>query len=209
MRRRVGLVLRGVAAMLLLAGCSASAAADGGDGRDAGAAGTATRTTRASVAVREFTSVRRPEHVPPPTSIAIPAIGVSSDLQRLGRNPDGTIEVPDSWHRAGWYRQGPRPGQVGPAVILGHVDSREGPAIFYRADELGRGDQVVIGRADGSEVSFVVQRIERHNKARFPTHDVYLPTLQPTLRLVTCGGPFDTAAGHYRDNIVVFATQAT
>ena len=129
-------------------------------------------------------------------------------LLRLGRNHDGTIEVPGDWERAGWYRRGPRPGQAGPAVILGHVDSTSGPAVFSRLGELDVGDEIRIDRADGSVVTFVVDRVERHAKTRFPTDDVYLPTLQPTLRLVTCGGAFDAVSGHYVDNVVVFAALA-
>jgi len=75
-------------------------------------------------------------HVPPPVRVAVPSVGVASSVLRLGRNADGTIEVPGDWERAGWYRRGPRPGQVGPAVILGHVDSTSGPAVFFRLDEL-------------------------------------------------------------------------
>lgn len=139
-----------------------------------------------------------------PARIAIPAIDVRSDLQRLGR-ADGGIAVPDAWDVAGWYTPGAKPGQAGPAVILGHVDSRDGPAIFYRLRELAPGDNITVTRTDGTRVTFAVDRIERHAKARFPTDDVYLPTLRPALRLVTCDGAFDRARGHYRDNLVVFA----
>lgn len=93
-------------------------------------------------------------------------------------------------------------------MILGHLDSTTGPAVFFRLTELGAGDEIRVERADGSHVTFVVERIERRAKTRFPTHEVHLPTLRPTLRLVTCGGAFDSAAGHYRDNVVVFAELA-
>jgi sortase (surface protein transpeptidase) len=107
---------------------------------------------------------------------------------------------------AGWYAGGTRPGDPGSAVILGHVDSKSGPAVFYRLGELRRGDGVTIRRADGSSVRFVVQRTEQYPKRRFPTDAVYYPTLTPALRLVTCGGQFDYATGHYRSNVIVFAT---
>ena len=91
-------------------------------------------------------------------------------------------------------------------MILGHADSKGGPAVFYRLRQLRRGDQIKIGRADGSAARFVVQRTEQYPKHWFPTGEGYYPTLTPTLRLVTCGGDFDAAAGHYRSNVIVFAT---
>lgn len=158
--------------------------------------------------VRRFRSARHAAPVAAPLAVHIPAIDVHSDLQRLGLNDDGTIRVPDRWDRAGWYGEGPRPGQVGPAVVLGHVDSREGPAVFHRLRELRRGDEIMIDRRDGTRITFVVRRVERHAKTRFPTDHVYLPTMQPTLRLVTCTGVFDPVTRHYRDNLVVFADLA-
>jgi sortase (surface protein transpeptidase) len=107
---------------------------------------------------------------------------------------------------AGWYAPGTRPGDPGSAVILGHVDSKRGPAVFFRLRELRRGDDVTITRADGSSVRFAVDRTEQYDKRRFPTDAVYYPTLAPELRLVTCGGEFDATAGHYRSNVIVFAT---
>ena len=108
---------------------------------------------------------------------------------------------------SGWYAGGTRPGDPGSAVILGHVDSkRDGPAVFYRLRDLRRGDEITITRADGSTVRFAVDRTEQFPKSRFPTDDVYYPTLTPALRLVTCGGSFDATAGHYRSNVIVFAT---
>jgi sortase (surface protein transpeptidase) len=94
-------------------------------------------------------------------------------------------------------------------VILGHVDSTTGPAVFYRLRDLEPGDPVRVTRGDGSVAIFEVDRLEQHRKTRFPTDRVYFPTPEPTLRLVTCGGDFDTAAGSYRDNLVVFATLRT
>jgi sortase (surface protein transpeptidase) len=114
--------------------------------------------------------------------------------------------VPTGWDVAGWYALGPRPGDPGSAVILGHVDSTTGPAVFYRLRELRPGDEIVITRVDGSRVRFVVERIATYPKQRFPTDEVYYPTLKPTLRLVTCGGSFDFSTGHYRANVIVFAT---
>jgi Sortase domain len=164
------------------------------------------RTAGGVEAARGFRSVRGYRATPMPVRVEIPSIGVASSLDRLGRAPDGTVEVPSDWEVAGWYAPGPRPGDPGSAVILGHVDSKGGPAVFYRLRQLRGGDQIKIGRADGSAMRFVVQRTEQYPKDRFPTDEVYYPTLTPTLRLVTCGGDFDAAAGHYRSNVIVFAT---
>ena len=160
-------------------------------------------------AVRDFRSTRGYRGTPPPVRLEIARIGVSTGLQRLGRDQHGAVEVPSGPHRwdtAGWYAPGTRPGDPGSAVILGHVDSTSGPAVFYRLRELRRGDLVEVVRADGSRVRFTVQRVQEYPKARFPTADVYYPTLTPMLRLVTCGGAFNHKVGHYVDNVIVFAT---
>ena len=141
--------------------------------------------------------------------LQIPAIAVSTPLVRLGRLPDGSIEVPEDWDTAGWYNRGPRPGQPGPAVILGHVDSTAGPAAFYRLQALRPRDIVRVGLADGRTLVFRVQRLERYPKNEFPTEAVYFPTLDRELRLITCGGDFDYAKRSYVDNIVVYATLVT
>jgi sortase (surface protein transpeptidase) len=189
-----------VVALALLAGC-------------AGAGAEPTTTTRAPDqpapgldAARGFHSARDYRPTPAPVRLRIPRIGVSSRLQRLGQAPDKTVEVPNDWDVAGWYAPGTRPGDPGSAVILGHVDSRSGPAVFYRLRELRRGDQIEVVRTDRSRARFAVERIDQYDKQRFPTDDVYYPTLTPTLRLVTCGGPFDPVSGHYRANVIVFAT---
>ena len=158
---------------------------------------------------RGLRSTRGYRGTPVPVRLEIARIGVSTGLQRLGRDQHGAVEVPSGPHRwdtAGWYAPGTRPGDPGSAVILGHVDSRSGPAVFYRLRELRRGDLVEVARADGSTARFAVQRTEQYDKRRFPTDEVYYPTLTPALRLVTCGGEFDATAGHYRSNIIVFAT---
>jgi hypothetical protein len=144
-----------------------------------------------------------------PVSVSLPSIGVTSDLMRLGLNDDGTVEVPPLGpdDRAGWYEPGPAPGAVGPAVVLGHVDSAEyGPGVFYDLGALTAGDPIEVGRADGTVAVFTVDRVERHPKDDFPTIEVYGNTADPQLRLITCGGDFDRAAGSYEDNVVVFAS---
>jgi sortase (surface protein transpeptidase) len=191
-------------ALLLLAGCAA-AGGRGAEPPPAAAARTTSSTAAGVDAARGFRSTRGYRATPVPVRIGIPAIGVSGPLDRLGRARDRTVEVPSRWERAGWYAPGTRPGDPGSAVILGHVDSKRGPAVFYRLRELRPGDLVEVARADGSSVRFAVERVEQYDKRRFPTAEVYYPTLTPELRLVTCGGTFDATAGHYRSNIIVFA----
>jgi sortase (surface protein transpeptidase) len=166
----------------------------------------ALQPARAPSNVRDYRAARESETVAAPARVEVPSVGISSDLETLGLADDGAIEVPHEWQQAGWYADGPRPGQQGPAVILGHVDSKAGPAVFHRLRELEPGAEIVITRDDGSQVTFAVDRVERHAKTRFPTDDVYFPTLEPTLRLVTCGGAFDHNTGHYTDNVVAFAS---
>jgi hypothetical protein len=156
--------------------------------------------------VAGFHSVRTYDQVALPVRLQIPAIDVSTPLVKLGRLPDGSLEVPKAWGTAGWYDQGPRPGQPGPAVILGHVDSKSGPAVFYQLRALRPGDSVRVGLADGRTLTFRVQRLQRYPKDEFPTEAVYFPTLNRELRLITCGGEFDYARGSYLDNVVVYAT---
>jgi sortase (surface protein transpeptidase) len=206
-RRRLAAVAGGVALLVLAAGCDGS----GAEGRYAGVSSTAAtqapdRPAEGAEAARGFRSVRGYRATPTPVRVEIPSIGVASALDRLGRAPDKTVQEPTRWAVAGWYAAGTRPGDPGSAVILGHVDSKRGPAVFFRLRELRPGDTVTIGRADGSSVRFVVQRTEQYPKDRFPTDEVYYPTLTPALRLVTCGGDFDATAGHYRSNLIVFAT---
>jgi LPXTG-site transpeptidase (sortase) family protein len=148
--------------------------------------------------------------VAPPVSISVPAIGVRSDLLTLGLNPDGTLEVPQpgpDYDKAAWFGDSPRPGDVGPAVIEGHVDSAaNGPSVFYRLGDLVVGDRIDVTREDGTVAGFVVDEVRVVPKTDFPTFDVYSNTDGPALRLITCGGPFDSKARSYLDNIVVFAS---
>jgi hypothetical protein len=148
-----------------------------------------------------------------PVRLEIPRIGVRTALGTVGRDAAGAIDVPQAGVSGGrdafWYRGLVAPGAVGPAVLVGHVDSRTGgPAVFYRLGELTPGDAVTVRRADGSSVRFVVRALGRYPKAAFPGDAVYGPTPGPELRLITCGGGFDSRHGTYRDNLVVFATAA-
>jgi len=144
-----------------------------------------------------------------PLRIAIPSIDLVANLAPLGLEPDGSLALPEDFSLAGWYTDGPEPGEPGAAVIAGHVDSRDGPAVFFRLRELAPRDLIVIETGDGASLTFAVERVERHAKDRFPTAAVYGSTTGPALRLITCGGPFDRATRRYRDNLVVFASPVT
>jgi Sortase domain len=147
-----------------------------------------------------------PRRVGRPRWIKIPAIGVAAPVIPLGLNKDRTLQVPQDYRETGWYRAGPKPGQLGPAVIMGHVDSKTGPAVFYRLRELKRGDKIVILGAHARTVRFRVNGLERWPKAAFPTRRVYGRTRGSVLRLVTCSGAFNASSGHYVDNTIVFAS---
>ncbi|MXV98647.1 MAG: class F sortase [Acidimicrobiaceae bacterium] len=146
---------------------------------------------------------------PNPAVIRIPRLEVEASIIPLGLQEDGSIEVPEDPDQAGWWLGGPEPGETGPAVILGHVDSQEeGPAVFFYLQYLDPGDEIHIDRVDGSTITYVVESTERHDKDEFPTDAVYGPTEAPTLRLVTCGGDFDFGVRTYEDNVIVFASLA-
>jgi hypothetical protein len=144
-----------------------------------------------------------------PVSVAIPEIGVRSPLLRLGLNPDGTIAVPDvstSADEAAWYKNSVTPGQIGTAVIEGHVDSEVGPAVFFRLGALHPGDRIDVTLADGMTAVFRVTGVREYSKDDFPTEMIYGRTNYASLRVVTCGGTFDPATGHYLSSVVVFAS---
>lgn len=142
---------------------------------------------------------------PNPAAIRIPTIGVEGTLLRLGLERSGELQVPTDFAKAGWWSGGARPGDPGTAVIVGHLDSYTGSAVFYRLAELKPGQQVEILRADRSRAVFAVDARRTYSKAHFAVKAVYAPTATPSLRLITCGGAFDYRTRSYRDNLVVFA----
>ncbi|MDA8355404.1 MAG: class F sortase [Actinomycetota bacterium] len=141
-----------------------------------------------------------------PVFLHIPAIDVEVSLSALGLNPDGTAQVPTDFAQPGWYRFGPTPGQVGSAVILGHVDSYRGTAVFFELRTLQAGDSIEVTLADGVVVHFAVTSVAMYTKAQFPAEQVYASHGYAALQLVTCGGQFDRATGHYLSNVVVYST---
>jgi hypothetical protein len=142
-----------------------------------------------------------------PVVLDIPAIDVAAPLTSLGLNPDGAVQVPSEWQEPGWYRLGPTPGQLGAAVILGHVDSVTGPAVFFRLGALRPGEMVNVTLADGVVAHFVVDAIDIYPKSSFPARSIYEASPgRATLQLVTCTGVFDASTHHYLSNLVVYTS---
>jgi sortase (surface protein transpeptidase) len=197
-----------LAAAVLCAG-GASVAAFGlfdGTPADAGATYTPASVTTAPPKLTHDPRAR-PLTRSVPVSIRIPAIGVSAPVMKVGMNADGTVQVPpvDNHNLTGWYGDGPAPGQKGPAVILGHVDSVTGISVFYYLKDLRAGNRIYVTLADGKVTAFAVDGVQKVAKDAFPTAAVYGRAGYPSLRLITCGGSFDEATGHYLDNILVYA----
>lgn len=159
--------------------------------------------------VSPVSPAKTPSSVPEPRvlpeHLTIPAIGVTTDLVRLGLQPDGTVEVPQDAALAGWFAEGPPPGQPGASVVLGHVDSIEGPAVFHQLAQLRTGDRVQVRLSDGSVAQFAVRRVATYANADFPAEQVYAGSPdQSALNLVTCGGRYDADLGGWQSNVVVF-----
>jgi len=144
-----------------------------------------------------------------PETLTVAAVGISSKLLHLGLASDGTMQVPPLFGQpseAGWYEYSPTPGQIGPSIIIGHIDTYKGPSVFYRLGAIQPGDEVDVGLTDGTTAVFRVTGVREYGKASFPSRTVYGPTSNAALRLITCGGDFDYATGHYLSSTVVFAS---
>lgn len=146
-----------------------------------------------------------------PVRVDIPSIDVHAPVGRVGLDPAGTVEVPplERPGETGWYIHGPTPGEIGPAVILGHVDSKTGPAVFFRLNQLRPGDKILVARSDGTTATFVTTEVRQVPKREFPTDRVYGNLDHAALRLITCGGTFDPARASYLDNIIAYADLAS
>jgi hypothetical protein len=147
--------------------------------------------------------------IPLPVTLTIPGIGVQTRLIHLGLTAAGALQVPPMTAVAGWYTGSPRPGAIGPSVIAGHIDSHDGPGVFFHLSQLRPGEHVYVGRADGTLAVFRVTAVRSYAKDRFPTQAVYGPTPDAELRLVTCGGTFDPQLKSYLSNTVVYAVQVS
>ena len=193
--RRVSVAVAALTVALTLAGCGSAA--------DPKPAAAPAPVTSSIPVTKPFKGLR-------PTSVKIPKIGAESSLLAVAVNTDGSISVP-SVHtpmQAAWYKLSPVPGEVGPAIVLGHVDGDKKPGIFYKLKDLAPGDEVDIDRSDGRKLKFVVDRVTQVPKDTFPREAVYGNSDRPELRLITCGGAFDHAEHSYKDNIVVYANLA-
>ena len=164
------------------------------------AAAGSTKSEPASVVVAPLT-VRST-----PLELHIPAIGLSEPLAILGVNANGTVQVPSDIQEPGWYQFGPSPGEQGAAVILGHVDSTRGPAVFFKLRTLVAGDLIGVTLADGGTAQFKVTSVAMYPKSQFPSQLVYSSQGDSSLNLVTCGGVFDSQTGHYLSNLVVYSS---
>lgn len=223
LRRRLVLLLP-LAGILGAAGCSTTGGGGSADGpapssgpSSSGPASTPASTPASSDAVTSIPSsegavpaigdpARAVDPARVPVRLEVPALGLDLGLIELGTNPDGSLEVPVDYQEVGWFRGSAPPGDTGPAVVAGHVDSKDGPAPFFGLRELAAGDVVAVTSHDGRRSAFTVDGVQQYPKDAFPTAAVYGPAPGPVLRLVTCGGSFDRSTGHYRDNVVVFAS---
>ncbi|MEH0985846.1 class F sortase [Micromonospora sp. CPCC 205556] len=144
----------------------------------------------------------------PPVRVSIPSLKVASATIPLGLQADGSMQVPDSATEVGWFTKAPPPGALGPAVLAGHVNWKGKRGVFFELGTMRAGDAISVARADGSTAMFTVTKVQQHPKDRFPTDEVYGATDHAALRLITCGGEFDDATQHYRDNVIVYARLA-
>jgi hypothetical protein len=214
-RPRTARAWAGTAALFALLGVAAVCLLPGGGAPVAVASALVTVDTDAlePAPVRAGQRISLPEPPPPvtlarsePVRVAIPALGVSTQVLPLGLADDGAMEGPRGASPAGWFDRSPTPGELGPAVLAGHVDWAGEPGAFAGLRTLAAGDQVLVDRADGSTATFVVDRVAEYAKDEFPTGSVYGDIAEAGLRLITCGGDFDEDAAGYRDNVVVYAS---
>jgi len=162
----------------------------------------ASQVAQAEVPESKQTSLKRSI----PTRLQVPDVGIDTELIRLGKNPDGTLAVPERYDVAAWYELSPTPGEVGPSIISGHVDNYLGAAVFFRLRELQAGQKITVTRQDKSTVQFRVDKVELFDQQNFPTKAVYGNIDHPGLRLITCGGIYNPLTNSYSHNTVVYAS---
>ena len=197
-RHAIGVAAAAVVLSAGLAGCGSDSDSPKGQGGDP-----------AQPTAKQAATVNKPfTNKSVPTRLAVPRLKINAPVEEVGLAKDGTVQTPtlDEPNLTGWYKYGPTPGQKGPAVILGHVDTaKTGPAVFYKLRQLKAGDKVTVTRKDGSSADFSVQKLKDVSKQQFPSKQVYGDISYAGLRLITCGGAFDKSKGSYEDNTIVFA----
>ncbi|MFN3599974.1 MAG: class F sortase [Dietzia sp.] len=201
-RRRLPAALLGLALTVSLTASCADGVSPGQTPSVTGQSAAAAPTGTGAAAVGQAPPTARAT----PVELRIPSIALQESLIDLAIQDDGRLEAPDDWDDVGWFADGPRPGDNGPTVFAGHVDSPTGPAVFFRVLELTEGDLVEVSAADGSVHTYRVDRVEDHPKDEFPTREVFGLAPEDELRLITCTGEFDDVDHRYLDNRVVFAT---
>ncbi|TDD79483.1 class F sortase [Actinomadura rubrisoli] len=201
--RRAALALLGAVA---LAGCGGGPSGDWASSDRAPRAGWSPVPGQVAAPDAGRHAAGRAERHAEPVEVRIPALGVHSRLERLATGGGGELVPPRDPATAGWYAAGIRPGDAGPAVIAGHLDARTGPGVFAGLAGLRPGAAVLVKDARGRTSRFTVDAVRTYPKARFPTAEVYGPTPDPQLRLITCAGAFDRSRRHYLDNVVAYAT---
>jgi sortase (surface protein transpeptidase) len=146
-------------------------------------------------------------NAPNPSQLNIPSLNISAPFEELGLNNNHTLAVPQNSMGVGWFVYGAKPGQIGAAVVVGHLDTAKGPAIFADLSKIKPGDKIVITRDDGSVVTYRVDSLAKYSQSNFPTQAIYAPVSYAAIRLITCSGTWDKKAGHYSQNLVVFGTE--
>ena len=210
--RRVGLSRRLLSVAMLVGALVTAGCGGGGHASSAPSVAHATATPPSASATANATTTATTTATTAssrPIRVRIPAIGVDSPLIDLGLQANGTLQVPATGFPAGWFTGGPAPGELGPAVLAGHVDWGGSPGVFYRLRDVAAGNDITVARQDGSTVTFRVSRVAKYAKNAFPTSAVYGNLDHAGLRVITCGGAFDHHARSYVDNIVVFADLVT
>ncbi len=206
LNRAVKASLIPVVAVMLLVGLPAQVTKGPFRGLDVQSATEVQQTEKQVKRAARLACTKNPDGLPKgaPCRITIRSIGVDAPVIELGLRSDGTLEIPTVYSEAGWWKGGAKPGQIGSSVIVGHIDNRRGPAVFYRLPKLKAGDIVTVSRVDKRPVRYVIEDLGVWAKSNFPSEIVYGPSPISELRLITCGGVFNRSTGHYTDNIIAF-----
>jgi len=147
-----------------------------------------------------------------PAQLDVPSIHIKTPVIVVGKHADGSVAVPpgSNFDKAAWYEYSPSPGQAGMSVIEGHVDyANKGPGVFFELGSIKKGNTVTIRREDAKAATFIIYKVAVYPKDQFPTNELYGPTNQPSLALITCGGQLDRRTGTYSSNTIAFGVLAS